>query len=90
MVGYGGNSRWSEELFQYDVHPTHHLGEQEVVPGFVEDVRFVLVPAIGRGKAERCGWWVRAIGCCGVAGGSAEGVALDGKGSCAGGSVEER
>jgi len=33
---------------------------------------------------------VRAIGCSGVARGSAKGMALDGEGRCAGGSVEER
>ncbi len=48
----GGNLRWPEELLQHDVHPAHHLGEQEVVPGFVHDVRLVLVPAVGRGEAE--------------------------------------
>lgn len=27
--------RWSEELLQYHIHSSHHLGEQEIVAGLV-------------------------------------------------------
>lgn len=48
MSGTVQNVRWSEELFEHDIHAAKHLGQKKVVAGFVEDM-FSFVETLGSG-----------------------------------------
>lgn len=51
----GGDVRWAEELLQHDVHPAHHLGQQEILARLVERRLFALVPALDPWETEAGG-----------------------------------
>lgn len=81
MFGCGnGYSRRSEELLQHDVHPSHHLGEEEVVARLIQHALFALIPSFGRR-------YTKARGRGALGGGSCSGGSREGGGGHAG--VEE-
>ena len=57
MLGGGGDLRRPKELLKHDVHPSQHLGEEEVVARLVPDAVLSCVPALGFGHAEVRRWW---------------------------------
>ena len=63
--------RWSEELLQYHVHSPHHLSEEEVVAGLVEDALLLFIPLHRSGYTEA--WLWSACGGDGAIRGSGEG-----------------
>lgn len=54
---------WAEELFEDNVHSSHHLGEQEVVSNLVHGAFGLFIPSLG-GSQTVALWW-RACGGCG-------------------------
>lgn len=61
-MGLGEDVRWSEELLQHDVHPAHHLGQQEVFARLVEGGLFAFVPALDPWETEAGGGWAGGRG----------------------------
>ncbi len=50
--GKRGRSRWAEELLQYDIHAAEHLGQEEVVAGFIDGALAAFVPSFGAWESE--------------------------------------
>ena len=47
--------RWSEELFEYDIHASHHFGKQKVFAGSIHGRLCVLVPSLRFREAKLFG-----------------------------------
>jgi hypothetical protein len=63
--GYGGSiadARWSEILLQHDIHPSGHLGQEEVFACLVQRRLLAIIPSFLLTQSEARRWWPRRRG----------------------------